>query len=155
MQPLLTANLRFIQSRCCRLTYGISHSSKWTSENPDASAKFLSRSKNEWYARNHFWSVAKRGESVLVDERRTTDWWPIEDDQESMTIEIHATDDVEVKYMNSSMKKLGEVQVSIPGSGCNRKVEASFFFGSSEVTVTAREVQTGQECSTSVEFFSM
>ncbi|RUS14379.1 hypothetical protein BC937DRAFT_93917 [Endogone sp. FLAS-F59071] len=112
---------RFIGSRCSRYAYGVKTTGRWTSNNPNESAKkwneapslYVNQAEQTFYADNLFRVMADVGQPVGIDEVISERFVPVITSQEFATLELFTTDLAGEEYMVDSMVLAATLQVPL------------------------------------------
>ena len=148
-------NTKTITSRMMKHTYGVAMEPKFNPSKHKASKKVI-RNGTE-FCGDVFQEYVKRGISKNVGESITKKFFPRTPNQQSMSFDIFYTDKLQldkVEYTDSNHFKIaGGLTVLMPNKegGMNREVQVMFFFGGTEILVTAKDVASRQVAEASVD----
>jgi molecular chaperone DnaK (HSP70) len=152
-------NPESIRSRRSRLTYGCDIRAVFD-EKLDLARKSDRKyddEKREYYMNNRFYSFITAGQSVGIDEVITNSFSPPTAATTVVTFTFYATKKEKLRYIDEpGVQKIGEIKVDISSTvGTeNRSIEASMNFGKTEIAITVKEVKTGKEYKTNLQFSS-
>lgn len=83
-------------------------------------------------------------------------FYPIENNQQVINIQLYNTKSENVKYTTENhMKHLATLKVALPGFGKNRKIEVTLNFSGTEIVASAKNLETQETTSISVDFLIM
>src|SRR2546423_13210502 len=89
--------------------------------------------------------LAKRGAEVSIDQEITKSFIPLHPIQTRVVFKIYYTKEENARYCDEpGVKFLGKLTVDLPGSGLDRLL-FGFTFGQMEITVTAKNENSGQD----------
>ncbi|CAB5381591.1 unnamed protein product [Rhizophagus irregularis] len=124
-----------ISSRILKYTYGVDMLRKWEYGDP------INRKLPEGFIVK-FQCLARRGTKMNIDQVTRV---PILKNQENMLFKIYYTREYDAEYCDDpGMKLLGELIVSLPGSGLHRSILIELTFGKMELIATLKNELTGQ-----------
>ena len=145
---------KLVESRFAKKTYGI-----------DIEPRFHEAIHNEdkrveregiYYCRDVFLKFINIGTPVYHDQITRHKLYPNTPNQQRMTFNIYCCDETElndVEYVSDEkFVHIGELMVKMPDytGGLSREVEVQFHFGGTELSVTAKDITSGEVASTQV-----
>ncbi|XP_060082630.1 heat shock 70 kDa protein 12A-like [Ylistrum balloti] len=86
------------------------------------------------------------GTELSCDDHITSTHCPVSDEQEDMAINIYISEKKEPKYITDpDVRHLGTLRLPLPAfkPGLRRKVQGCLYFGATEVTIEAKDLETG------------
>lgn len=108
----------------------------------------------EW-CNNLFNLFVRENDTVRTCQKITCDYSLLRATDINITIPFYATSIPDAKYITDpGMTNIGSVTVQSPDTwrGKDRKIEVSMYFGRTEITATARDVSSGNEAQTIIDF---
>ena len=106
--------------------------------------------------RDLFNPFVMENEVVKPGQRKSIIYNPVRAKQENMRIKFYVTSNPDTKFTTEpGVTRIGSVTVHSPDTwrGRDRDVEVSMYFGGTEITATARDVSSGNEAHTTLDFF--
>jgi len=104
---------------------------------------------------NLFNLFVKENATVRTGQKITSNYTPLRASDKEITISFYATSDPDAEYVTDpGMTQIGSVTVHSPDTwrGKERKIEVSMYFGRTEITATAKDVSSGNEARTILDF---
>lgn len=152
-------NQRAISSRILPKTYGIYVAAPANDPrlHPERTRQyFLQNGRPKPYIMGGFETLVKAGTQVDLDQGHTTIFTPLEDGQRAMCIRLFESPLTKVSFVDEAgCQEVAAFRVEMApgfGSGLNRSIATSIKFGATEITVSAKEVETGQVMSATISF---
>ena len=144
-----------ITTRVCRYTYGVEVFNKFVPGKHDEAKKEIFRD-GRVECCDLFDRHVKKGQSVAVGEPQTSQqYYPNEAHQTNLSFNIYASKQDNSMYVTDpGCVKIGRIEVPMPDTpkGRDRKVEVYMTFSSTELEVTAKNVNTGEVVDVSCDF---
>jgi len=144
-----------IRARRTRLTYGIDSAMPFESNFDLESKKYWHKYREKYYCKARFSIFVTAGESIGTDEEYTRIYNPSEPNQTSMDITFYSTPKKKVRYIDEShVTELRKVTIDMPDTigGLDRKVKVTMYFGRTEVECVAKDLTSGKEVKTQLDF---
>lgn len=140
-------------ARVSRYTYGTHLYGIWDEHLDPPERKVWLEDIQAHRCRGRFKKFVGRGQAVGREETFTYSSLTVRKLQARITFEIYRTLDDEPRYVDD-LTRIGEVSVEFPTPSpeAGREVALTFRFGSTEILVTARDMVTGTEAHTTVDF---
>ena len=98
----------------------------------------------------------RENEVVKLGERKSKKYHPCQAKQKAIGIKFYVTTNPDTKFTTEhGVTRIGSMTVQSPDTwkGRDRDVEVSMYFGGTEITATARDVSSGNEAQTTLDFF--
>eukprot|EP00039_Didymoeca_costata_P020594 m.341831 g.341831 ORF g.341831 m.341831 type:complete len:558 (-) comp20569_c0_seq1:212-1885(-) len=122
-----------ITGRFARKTYGVQMCREFDPNKQYSSrATFVERGDKKWED-GVFDKYVGIGEEVQFDQAVIRTYTPLSPHQSSMAIKIFITDNPNPDYTEGEPE--AEVEIPLPGTGMDRNVECSFFFGKTDIEI--------------------
>ena len=114
----------------CR-TYGVDIWDEFDPEKHPLEKRVVSREKV--YCRDIFETLAKKGERIDIDEKRTYNFRPINPNATALSFEFYSTDEDDADFISDPGVVSENVEISIASpntaKGCGRKLRLEVKFG--------------------------
>ena len=142
-----------IKERRCRFTYGVRTSYRFETGKHPESKKFRGDD-GEDYCADMFDRHVEIGKPVVMGESQAIrSYVPSKKDTTDLTFPVYASDQsCPVFTTDPSCKVLGNLTVSLEGSGVDRPVKIQMTFGDTELHVEAVEEKTGKKTKAKFDF---
>ena len=133
-----------LRARVMGKTYGLKICIEFDPEKHPLEKRLVSREKV--YCRDIFETLAKKGERIDIDEKRTYDFCPIEPDSTALSFEFYSTDEDDADFISDPgvVSENVEISISSPNSakGCDRTLRLEVKFGGTETNVQVVDVES-------------
>ena len=106
--------------------------------------------------RDLFSLLVMENEVVKLGETKTKIYHPVRAKQENMHLQFYVTSNPETTFITETgTTPIGSATVQTPYNwkSKDREVEVSMYFGGTEITATGRDVSSGNEAQTTLDFF--
>lgn len=146
---------RRLRYRRSRFTYGLSVSEPFDPERHPETKKYFVEDKNMFYCRDVFKLLIKRGELVDFDETRKFTFSPLSTQQTAMQFNIFSTMKGVPKFVDEDgLGRIGHLIVEMPDTtaGLDRTVEVQVHVGLSQMRLEAKDLASGREAKTEIQF---
>ena len=134
-----------LRARVMGKTYGLKICIEFDPEKHPLEKRLVSREKV--YCRDIFETLAKKGERIDIDEKRTYDFCPIEPDSTALSFEFYSTDEDDADFISDPgvVSENVEISISSPNTakGCDRTLRLEVKFGGTETNVQVVDVESG------------
>ncbi|KAH3830275.1 heat shock 70 kDa protein 12A-like [Dreissena polymorpha] len=133
-----------ITQRVSKYTYGVSCAQVYSSDRHPVHRKYTDKDGID-HVDNVFSVHVKAGQVLGNNEVQSTEKYSVHhSDQDGMTIQFYYTPSENPKYVDEGdCKKLGQMQVDVPGHGKDRSAEVSLQFGKTEIEASVKIIHTG------------
>ncbi|KAG2500197.1 hypothetical protein HYH03_001777 [Edaphochlamys debaryana] len=153
-----------VSSRCCRFTYGVGMAIPWTPKH-EAAARLEGYPRKVWnnaddrhYAEGVFNTFVTRGQLVEAEQVVAHTFYPFSMSNGGIAVKVYASESKDVEYVNEpGVRLLATVAMELPSGWSaglrdrhENPLEVEFRFGSTEITVVARDVRSNNSVATSV-----
>ena len=136
-------------------TYGTSCAKRFDDSRHRPDYKYWDKAEQEYWCKNLFSTFVEKGETICSDEVFSKDYSVSSSDVYTMTIGIYSSQHQDTRYKTEDgVYRLGEISVTVGGSGLHRKVEVLFDITHTEIQVRARDKTCGYESKVVVDFLS-
>ena len=102
--------------------------------------------REEVYCRDIFRTLAKKGERIDIDEKRTYNFLPINPDSTALSFEFYSTDEDDADFISDPGVVSENVKISISSpntaKGCDRTLRLEVKFGGTETNVQVVDVES-------------
>ena len=133
-----------LRARVMGKTYGLKICTEFDPEKHPLEKRLVSREKV--YCRDIFETLAKKGERIDIDEKRTYDFCPLEPDSTALSFEFYSTDEDDADFISDPgvVSENVEISISSPNSakGCDRTLRLEVKFGGTETNVQVVDVES-------------
>lgn len=111
----------------------------------------------EAWCRDRFSIFVRSGQSVEVGTPVSQRFYPTDPQDTSVRLDVYAMDDASPRYVNSpGSEKIGTLNVDVSSTvnlpAAEREILVTMIFGDSEITVRGKDLHSGCELSTSINF---
>ena len=134
-----------LRARVMGKTYGLKTFVEFDPEEHPFEKRIVSREKV--YCRDIFETLAKRGERIDIDEKRTYNVRPINPNATELSFEFYSTDEDDADFISDPGVVSENVEISIASpntaKGCDRKLRLEVKFGGTETNVQVVDVESG------------
>ncbi|MEQ2301034.1 hypothetical protein AMECASPLE_031862 [Ameca splendens] len=148
-------NPAVLASRKSAFTYGVRVAERFDVLKHRADKKFTNE-EGEW-CNDIFMTLVKADDDVGWDEIKTEILNPIESEQTVVNFTFYQTERNHVTYVDEEgVEKIGSFNVESPDTtlGLNREIELKIKFGSTEMTATATDKETGSPQTVKLDFMT-
>ena len=145
-----------ITERVMRTTYGAGCSREFIQGVHREEEKFVADGIE--HCNNLFKLFVRENDTVRTGQKITGTYSPLRAASTKMTYSFYATSNPDAEYVTDpGMTEIGSVTVQSPDTwrGTNRKIEVSMYFGRTEITATAKDVSSGNEARTILDFLHL
>ena len=145
---------KLVESRFARKTYGIGIEPRFRKSKHDKDKRV--QREGIAYCRDVFLKFIDIGTPVYHDKITCRTVFPRTPKQQSMSFDIYCCDETDlndVEYVSDKkFIHIGELMVKMPDytGGLDREVEVQFHFGGTELSVTAKDITSGEVAATQV-----
>jgi hypothetical protein len=149
-------NPSLIRSRRSRLTYGTCHLTPFVESEHHGREKVWSPTHRKHYCR-FFSPFCYAGEEIGLEDVKIERTGPLEADQTNIGLAIYATKRTDAKYVDDpGVEPIATLKVEMPDitGGTDRLVEVRYQFAGTEVSVSAKDVNSGKTYATRIDFSS-
>ncbi|KAG2500196.1 hypothetical protein HYH03_001776 [Edaphochlamys debaryana] len=157
-----------VTARIARLTYGISCRSMWSTEDAMSASqagypdKIWKEEDRQYFAEGVFEPYVKRGQRVGCDETVRRTFIPTSSSTRCIVIDLYAADSAAARYVGEpGMRKVAELTLDLPEDWLSRvtrrqdyNIEVELKFGSTEVSMAARDTHSRNAVATKVTWIS-
>ena len=134
-----------LRARVMGKTYGLNTCIVFDPEKHPLEKRLVSREKV--YCRDIFKTLAKKGERIDIDEKRTYNFFPINPDSTALSFKFYSTDEDEADFISDPGVVSENVEILIPSpntaKGCDRELRVEVKFGGTETNVQVIDVESG------------
>ncbi|XP_008304894.1 heat shock 70 kDa protein 12A-like [Stegastes partitus] len=152
---LFGRNPGVLASRKSAFTYGISVSVRFDESKHKANKKFTNE-EGDWCG-GVFKKLVEIDEDVGWNETREHSFCPQTENQTAMNFSFYCTEKSDAKYVDDvGLRTIGSFVVNMPNTagGMNRRVNLKIRFGSTEMTATATDIDSGLTESVQLNFMT-
>ena len=135
-------------------TYGASNCEYFVKGVHPEDKNFLAHGKE--MCKGVFSCFVKENEVVTHGQRVKKTFNPVHRDQTEMEWSFYTSDNPDVKMITElGVTRIGTIMVTSPDTkrGLHRQLELSMYFGGTEITVTARDIASGNMSQANFDFF--
>jgi len=145
-----------ITERVMRTTYGAACARNFIQGVHREEEKFVADGIEK--CNNLFRLFVRENDTVRNGQEITRNYTPARAADINLRVPFYATSNPDAEYVTDpGMTKIGSVMVQSPDTwrGKDRKIEVSMYFGSTEITATARDVSSGNVARTILDFLHL
>ena len=145
-----------VRARRTRLSYGLDYSDKFI-PGVDPEIKKILGPNGSSLCGGRFLHFIQAGEKVVIDHSVTKGYMPLHSNDRDMSFGIYASRSPDVRYIDErGVQKIGELRIirSITNTGDNWRVEATMYFGKSEIHIELRDPASGEIVKTELRFLT-
>lgn len=142
-----------IASRLSKYSYGVKCQSKFEEGFHPESHKVLDKSDGSIRCRDAFSLLVKAGQEIGVDEEKSEIYTVSSPFQTRVGVHFYASMKLNPKLVDEAeCRHIGEITVSVPGTGGDRDVKVLMKFGKTEIEASALVISTGDKASVKLNF---
>ncbi|XP_022777848.1 heat shock 70 kDa protein 12A-like [Stylophora pistillata] len=134
-----------LRARVMGKTYGLNIWNDFDPEKHPLEKQEIIRQKV--YCRDIFKTLAKKGERIDIDEKRTYNFCPLNPDSTEFSFEFYSTDEDDADFISDPgvVSENVEILISSPNTakGCDRELRLEVRFGGTETKVQVLDVESG------------
>ena len=134
-----------LRARVMGKTYGVDIWDEFDPENHPPEKREVFR--KEVYCRDIFKTLAKKGERIDIDEKRTYIFCPLSSDSTEISFKFYSTEKDDADFISDPGVVSENVEILIPSpntaKGCDRKLRLEVKFGGTETNVQVVDVESG------------
>ena len=134
-----------LRARVMGKTYGLKTCVEFDPEEHPFEKRIVSREKV--YCGDIFETLAKKGERIDIDEKRTYNFLPIDPDSTEISFKFFSTDEDDADFISDPGVVSENVEILIPSpntaKGCDRQLRVEVKFGGTETNVQVIDVESG------------
>ena len=142
-----------LRARVMGKTYGVDTCQTFDPKKHPAEKRLVCMSKV--YCRDIFKTLAKKGERIDIEEKRTYKFSPIDPNLTVGSFHFYSTDQEDAKFITDPGVVSENVEILIPTpdttKGCDRVFRLDVKFGGTELKVTVTDVESGNVRAASIE----
>ena len=134
-----------LRARIMGKTYGLN---VWNDFDPEKHPLKKRRIRGEkLYCCDVFKTLAKKGERIHLDEKKTYSFFPINPDSTEFSIRIYSSEEDDPQFVTDPGVESENVEILIPSpntaKGCDRELRLEVKFGGTETNVQVIDVESG------------